>query len=636
MERISLCGLPAAFERYDAVVIGSGCAGFNAADSLRQLGVESVCVVTEGRNMGTSRNTGSDKQTYYKLSLCGDAPDSVREMARDLAAGGGVDGPVALAEAAGSVRGFLKLVQLGVGFPTNELGEYAGYKTDHDPRQRATSCGPLTSRRMTEALEKAVDAKGIPVLDGLTAFAVLKDGDRACGVLCCDRLGAFHIFAARAVVLATGGPADLYENSVYPESQTGMTGMALRAGAAGANMSEWQYGLASVKFRWNVSGSYQQALPRYVAVDPAGTEREFLPEYLDSREAALDLVFLKGYQWPFDAAKVCGSSLVDLLVHHEIFHRGSRVYLDYTREPLGLERGFAGLSSETREYLERCGAAPGLPIDRLRQINPGAIDLYAAHGIDLTREMLEVSVCAQHMNGGLRVDEDWKTTVPGLWCAGEAAGTFGVTRPGGSALNSTQVGSYRAARSIVLALKDTPDSDDGTVRAAAEAEIMEILPLLDGGEDPENIRRQVRREMSRCAAHVRDPEAMETLQQNCCAALETFGKTYGAKGPKLPAALKARDMLLTAAAVLNAMETAAARCGSRGGALVRGSGGSLRPGMPEGYDYAPERPGTRSEVLVTEQTAEGFRSRFVPAKPLPDPDLWFETVWRAFRERGGI
>ena len=636
MERISLCGLPAAFERYDAVVIGSGCAGFNAADSLRQLGVESVCVVTEGRNMGTSRNTGSDKQTYYKLSLCGDAPDSVREMARDLAAGGGVDGPVALAEAAGSVRGFLKLVQLGVGFPTNELGEYAGYKTDHDPRQRATSCGPLTSRRMTEALEKAVDAKGIPVLDGLTAFAVLKDGDRACGVLCCDRLGAFRVLAARAVVLATGGPADLYENSVYPESQTGMTGMALRAGAAGANLSEWQYGLASVKFRWNVSGSYQQALPRYVAVGPDGTEREFLPEYLGSAAAALDLVFLKGYQWPFDAAKVCASSLVDVLVHHEIFRRGSRVYLDYTREPAGLERGFEGLSSEAREYLENCGAAPGLPIDRLRQINPGAIDLYASHGIDLEREMLEISVCAQHMNGGLRVDEDWKTTVPGLWCAGEAAGTFGVTRPGGSALNSTQVGSYRAARSIALTLKDAAESTDEAVRSAAESEMRSVLPLLEGGEDPETVRRQVRREMSRCAAHVRDPEAMEALRKACSDALRGFGKTYGAEGPKLPAALKTRDMLLTATAVLEAMETAAERCGSRGGALVRGSGGALRPGTPEGYDYAPETPGTRSEVLVTEKTEDGFRSRFVPARPIPDPDLWFETVWRAFRERGGI
>ena len=61
---------------YDTVVVGSGAAGFNAADRLYQLGVTSVAVITEGINDGTSRNTGSDKQTYYKLSLSGSSGDS--------------------------------------------------------------------------------------------------------------------------------------------------------------------------------------------------------------------------------------------------------------------------------------------------------------------------------------------------------------------------------------------------------------------------------------------------------------------------------------------------------------------------------------------------------------------------------
>ena len=97
------------------------------------------------------------------------------------------------------------------------------------------------------------------------------------------------------VVLATGGPAAVYRDRVYPESQLGMSGMAFEAGAKGANLDCWQYGLASVSFRWNVSGSYQQALPRYVSVDEAGVEREFLLESL-SQEEALSSVFLKGYE----------------------------------------------------------------------------------------------------------------------------------------------------------------------------------------------------------------------------------------------------------------------------------------------------------------------------------------------------
>jgi ribosomal silencing factor RsfS len=60
---------------YNTLIIGTGCAGFNAADKLYDLGVRDIAIVTEGRFMGTSRNTGSDKQTYYKLSLCGITPN---------------------------------------------------------------------------------------------------------------------------------------------------------------------------------------------------------------------------------------------------------------------------------------------------------------------------------------------------------------------------------------------------------------------------------------------------------------------------------------------------------------------------------------------------------------------------------
>ena len=67
--------------QYDSLVLGTGAAGYNAAIRIRQEGQKSVAIVTEGVNMGTSRNTGSDKQTYYKLGLGGDSADSGRQMA---------------------------------------------------------------------------------------------------------------------------------------------------------------------------------------------------------------------------------------------------------------------------------------------------------------------------------------------------------------------------------------------------------------------------------------------------------------------------------------------------------------------------------------------------------------------------
>ena len=51
----------------DTLVVGSGAAGFNAACRIRQLSEKTVAIVTEEVLFGTSRNTGSDKQTYYKL-----------------------------------------------------------------------------------------------------------------------------------------------------------------------------------------------------------------------------------------------------------------------------------------------------------------------------------------------------------------------------------------------------------------------------------------------------------------------------------------------------------------------------------------------------------------------------------------
>ena len=78
------------------------------------------------------------------------------------------------------------------------------------------------------------------------------------------------------------------------------TGLALEAGARGKNLTEWQYGLASVAPRWNVSGTYMQVLPRvYSAAADGSDEREFLMDFFTDAHDMLSKLFLKGYQWPF-------------------------------------------------------------------------------------------------------------------------------------------------------------------------------------------------------------------------------------------------------------------------------------------------------------------------------------------------
>lgn len=563
-------------------VIGSGCAGFNAADWLSALG-EEVLLLTENVNAGTSRNTGSDKQTYYRLSLSGDEGDSVGDMAAVLARDD-VDGDIALCEAAASAQCFYRLVQLGVPFPCNDMGEYVGYQTDHSIRKRASSAGPLTSKFMTEALESSIRQKHVQLLDRVMAVRILTDKNGVCGLMCFDtahkewlRIRCAH------VVLATGGPAGVYLNRVYPASQFGMSGMAFEAGAAGSNLHCWQYGLASVKFRWNVSGSYQQAIPRYVSVDANGVEYDFLTGAL-SLEDKLYMTFLKGYQWPFDPRKVDGSSRIDLLVKAEE-DKGRKVYMDFRRNPTGYSE--AALHPEAYDYLRNCGALLSTPFERLKAINAPAIQLYRDHGIDVATEMLQVSVCAQHHNGGVMVDSNWQSTLPGLYVCGEAAGTFGQFRPGGSALNSTQVGSMRAARHIATV-------SDRAIPAAMPADEL-YLPQGDASA----LMLELQGMMTRYAAFQRNEEGMHTLLGRI-SEIETHTAPADLKDPQLVNRLRLRDMMITQKQVISAML----------------------------HDLHDQTPG------VTE-TRHGETIRR-PARPIPQRDLWFERVWqqqRAHAER---
>lgn len=618
------------FLKYDTVVVGSGAAAFNAADWLYDLGRRNIALLTEGIRMGTSRNTGSDKQTYYKLSVGFNENDSVYEMAQTLFDGEGVDGPVALAEAANSLRCFYKLANLGVDFPTDEYGIFTGYKTDHDPRQRATSAGPLTSRYMTEALEKSVNKKEIPILNELLAFQIYEEDHKLCGLVCLNKEKLSDdqlelvVIAVNNVIWCTGGPSACYKNVVYPAGHTGMSGALLDAGVCGANLQEWQYGLASIKFRWNVSGTYQQVLPRYVSIDDAGVEREFLTDYM-SPEEAVNLVFLKGYQWPFDASKKDASSRIDLCVYEETAVKGRRVFMDFMHNPSGMSHGFKTLSEEAYTYLEKSGALLGTPIERLKKMNPLAIELYKNHHVDIEKELLEISVCAQHHNGGIKVDDNWETSMKGLFVAGEAAGTFGVHRPGGSALNSTQVGSMRAAQHISYTREEVlPDPSMWNVppNKLAEEIANSLLSMIGEENSALMVREELQTAMSRVAAEVRDLKGLKDLRgkaENYRIHFKEMVKVSNVR--TLPILLKTYDMIVTQCAVLEAMEQSANTFGSRGSCLVK----------ENAQEYMPARSMDQNLRLVTQKQNGSFVSFTEEVNPVPKGSEWFETIWAEHR-----
>lgn len=652
----------------NTVVVGTGAAGFCAADRLIMLGQRDVIMVTDKRRAGASRNAGSDKQTYYKLTLAGAEPDSVREMAETLFAGGSMDGDIALAEASWSPRAFFHLVESGVPFPHNASGEYVGYKTDHDPRQRATSVGPYTSKTMVECLERKIDGYGVPVLDLCRVVDLVVADGRALGLLCvrldvtADAPSRFLLLRATNLVYATGGPAGMYADSVYPNGQWGANGAALRAGVRGKNLTEWQFGLASIRPRWNVSGTYMQALPRFVSTDAdGGDEREFLSEFLPDYGDQLTRIFLKGYQWPFDVRKAPqGSSLIDLLVYAETKLRGRRVWLDFRSNPVREHFDAAALSDEARAYLEATGVVQlgdSTPIQRLQHMNRPAYEFYLQRnpGVDLETDLLEVAVCAQHNNGGLEIDQWWHSNVEGFFPIGEAAGAHGVYRPGGAALNSGQVGATRAASYIAQARRADPVDADAFAAAARGVAEHAVTLLNDAGrraaesqDGTDELLARIRRLMSDKAGVVRSRASVAEALAEVAGLLAGYDATVAAD----PASRRSvsrlfliRDILTSQYVYLHAMEHYVGTGGlSRGSVLYSDAEGDLpvvdadvTGALPELFRLRLDGGALDDVIQVTSWDGVGEPTfAWRPRRAIPDHAEAFENTWRSYRETKNI
>jgi len=632
----------------NTVIVGSGAAGLNAADELYKWGQTDICIVTEGINCGTSRNTGSDKQTYYKLSMESDENDSVRKMAQTLFDGGCMHGDTALTEAAGSAGSFFKLVHAGVNFPTNKYGEYVGYKTDHDPQKRATSVGPLTSKMMTEALEKYVFEKNIKIFDGYKVIEILSDDEKVHGIIAINinYVDEIIIFNCKNVIFATGGPANIYKNSVYPISQNGCNGAAFKANVRGVNVIESQFGITSLKFRWNLSGSFQQVIPRYISTDMVGNdEKEFLNDYFPDMKSLANAIFLKGYQWPFDPKKIenYGSSLIDLAVFNEINVKNRRVFLDFNENLRYNNEEFQvnsyNLSENAYNYLKNSNLvdSESKPIERLEILNKKAIELYQDNNIDLYTEMLEIGVNPQHNNGGLICNIWYESNVRHFFPVGEAAGVFGIYRPGGSALNSTQVSSSRAAQYIakkyfgdaenvdifinkykknikyhINIINNLDIIDNLSVHEEKIKNINKINEIKTNLQNNMNINGSVKRSLNRCVNGINYIKYVLNLIKDIKFYYQNVFDYY-----------EIIEIARTQFVYLSAIQFYIENGGkSRGSYLICDENDKFLA-----YD------GTMQDITIEtsfNETEFSCTHEFVVCRPVPDENNWFENVWNDY------
>ena len=653
-ETVASRGFSIPVHRSEALVLGSGAAGLRAAVEMKRRDLD-VVIVTQSAFGGTSACSGSDKQTLHTANSAGQG-DDYRAMAEALGAGGAMNEDAAYIEAVGSSRALSSLQFMGLPIPQDRLGGVLRYQTDHDEVGRATSCGPRTSRLMVQVLAKEAIRLNVPTFNHTTGVRLLIErgaSARCAGVVAMsprrrtdDNPMGLVVFLSEVVVIATGGPGELYRDSVYPRHCFGSLGLAMEAGLEAVNLTESQFGISTSRdnFPWNLSGTYVQAMPYIFSRDARGNERNFLADHYRTTQELASNVFRKGYQWPFHATRMLdfGSSLVDLAIIKEKQARGAKCSWTSTaiRFPFRATPTLTSTGS-----IRMCGPILGTPERSWKsrstgcsKMNPLSIELYKRYKYDITRDPLEFAVNNQHMNGGLAVDAWGATSLEGCYAVGEAAGTHGVTRPGGAALNAGQVlGARCAEHAAARRTLPLPSAPERGLIDEAVGGLLDILKA-DSPLTVQSIRKDVQDRMSDHAGVLCNAaDVNEALAAS--RALNESVRQQGIACSGAPEALKAlqwRQTALLSEAVLTALAFYIARGGgSRGARTICAPTGDRVPesriGKLEDVRFVSERTEDRAEQIHVRFDAGVFVCEARPIRRLNRDDKpFFERDWPDF------
>ena len=401
----------------DVAVIGAGGAGLRAAVAARSRGAD-VLVITKGQpgDAGTTRWAASDWTAYGAAFGHEDERDSPHEHWVDIMVKGGLVCRPALSRriAYDAPERLLELQEWGARFDQSASGKFKQVLSDGARFPRACGRGAETGPMIVETLLRRCRELGVRFLDQTMVVDLLRQGEEPV-TGCWGLRGADEqpvVVLAGAVVLAGGGAGKLYELNVFPPGMTGdCYAMALRAGASLVNMEFVQIGPSIVHpIHFALSGVFWRLQPKLTNARGQEFIERYFPDGVDIPAA----IHQKGYTYPFSVRNP--SKWVDVAVYSEIAqgrgteHRGVR--LDISHNPPAV------IEEQAR-----------VPLEHLLK-----------HGLDIRRSPVEFAPAIQHFNGGVSIDENAATEVPGLFAAGECAGgQHGADRPGGNALADCQV-----------------------------------------------------------------------------------------------------------------------------------------------------------------------------------------------------
>jgi len=382
--------------RADVAVVGAGAAGLYAALTAASHGARVALV---------SRSPLAQTASYWAQGgiaaalAADDTPDlhaadtiaAGRDAARDSAV------RVLCEESPARVR---DLERLGVHFDADRRGNLAlGLEGGHSRRRIVHAGGAATGRRITRELSAlAAVHERIEVLEPVAAAELLCEEGRCAGVMARARRGDQRAVLARAVILATGGMAALWQRTTNPRGAIG-AGLSL-AHAAGADLADLEF---------------MQFHPTALRLD-------------GPRDGFLITEAVRGEGATLHDAE--GERFVDELAPRD-------------EVALAIEEELAR-SGEPAVQLDM----RGVDIDRFPNIAAALEEV----GLDPAADLLPVAPAAHYTMGGVATDLDGRSSLPGLYAVGESActGLHGANRLASNSLAECFVFGRRAALAATL------------------------------------------------------------------------------------------------------------------------------------------------------------------------------------------